>query len=1078
MTNGTYTGAYSVISNPTAVSITIGTTASVIGTNSPASVYANVARTVTNFGKVSNTASRGVDLTKGGTVINGSHSNTTASIEGNSFGVSLLGTTGGTVTNYGLIESTYRNISGPFGYTNADSYHTGKVGFDGVYLHSGGQVTNSGMAANIYGYAGVQSAGGSLSVTNTGTIAGYSEGIAVLKGSTGLSLNNSGLIHSRVNEAVEAYSGAVTITNTGTILAAGTVNVYVSFASASNRYPGGIYVGGGVAAGAKITNGGTANSTALIAGYSYGIRVYSPNGATITNWGTIKGTGNKYFNGTVSITTHQYAIDFGSSGSAPDRLIDEAGSTFIGVVKGAGVNSVVELASSTSAGTMMAAGGQFTNFSALIIDSGARWTVNGDGGLASEFTNISGFTIGDTIALTGLAQTPTTFASNVATISGTVQTSVTISAGATGLETLTLLGSIAPAHLSFVAGATSTLAFVNPPPTIVAGGTVTFDGGGAPVTMDAGLTVTDPSSSTLNSATISIGAEFLSSDTLIVGTPGGLATLYNNGQLFLIGTASLGTYETALESVEFASSPANSDPTGGGGDTFRTIEWSVNDGIQNSGTVTSRVDTVHVAASVTAGATVAYAGDGLNPPVVLDSGLTVTDPDSGGNLIGAAVTISSGFTTGDALNFSPQNGITETGFINGTLTLAGTATVADYQAALASVTYSSSLTDPTVGETDTSRTISWTAKDDAGTSNIATSLVDVTPCYCRGTRIMTHRGEITVEDLTIGDLVLTVDGAVRPIRWIGHRTIDLTRHRAPGQVRPILIRADAIADGAPVRDLRVSPDHALLVDGVLIMARQLVNGASIERDVCCTSVTYYHVELETHDILLAEGLPAESYLDTGNRGMFENAGAPLILHPDFDDGHQQRVALSCRPFADAAATVEPYWRRLAVRAILLGLCLPEEPETTSDPALHIVVDGRVIEPILVNARCHTFVLPRADGPVRLVSRAVRPSDARPWVEDRRRLGVAVSQLTLKRGTNVEPIPLDHPSMSAGWWDVERDHDTHWRWTDGDAVLAFSGVGPAVLEITLADTLDYVVEQDVGAVTEPADDHFPAPALAA
>lgn len=365
-----------------------------------------------------------------------------------------------------------------------------------------------------------------------------------------------------------------------------------------------------------------------------------------------------------------------------------------------------------------------------------------------------------------------------------------------------------------------------------------------------------------------------------------------------------------------------------------------------------------------------------------------------------------------------------------------------------------------------------------------------TACYCRGTRILTDRGEVAVEALDVGDRVVTQAGAARPIRWIGHRQLDLRRHPAPDQVQPIRIRADAVADGVPRRDLLLSPDHAVLVDGGLIAARRLVNRASIERDVQCFDVSYFHVELETHDILLAEALPVESYLDTGNRGLFANADAALILHPDLcerqgrdgpgrdgrdRDGQGRRLVGSCRPFVDDAATVEPIWRRLAARATMLGRFPPAELSTTADPGLHVVVGpvgsgsaggpglgvahggvagGRMIRPTSVDAGRYTFVLPPIDGTVRLVSRAARPSEVQPWVEDRRRLGVMVARLTLRRGAAVEPIPLDHPDLSRGWWDVERNSVELWRWTNGDAEITLSAASSAVLEIVLAGSLAY------------------------
>jgi hypothetical protein len=339
--------------------------------------------------------------------------------------------------------------------------------------------------------------------------------------------------------------------------------------------------------------------------------------------------------------------------------------------------------------------------------------------------------------------------------------------------------------------------------------------------------------------------------------------------------------------------------------------------------------------------------------------------------------------------------------------------------------------------------------------------VEIIACFCRGTLIVTDRGAVSVENLRVGDLLVTARSTrrtLKPIVWIGHRHIDLGRHTDPELTRPIRICAGAIAEGQPSRDLLVSPDHALVLDGKLVPARQLVNGASILRDTGHPSVTYYHVELDSHDIVLAEGLRVESYLDTGNRGMFENAGEPLMLHPHFRGGQEAREGGSCLPFARQPDQVEPLWRALADRAANQGGRLPDPPELVDQPDLHILAGARRLKPVVAKDGHYTFVIPACDRPVRLVSRGTRPCDVRPWVEDRRRLGVMVRRLTLRHGDCVEVIPLDHPRLCDGWWALEREGGRQARWTNGNAELPLAPVGPALLEVEFGCMQVYLVTE--------------------
>lgn len=171
------------------------------------------------------------------------------------------------------------------------------------------------------------------------------------------------------------------------------------------------------------------------------------------------------------------------------------------------------------------------------------------------------------------------------------------------------------------------------------------------------------------------------------------------------------------------------------------------------------------------------------------------------------------------------------------------------------------------------------------------------PCFAEGTMIMTPSGERAVETLRAGDLVVTASGfgaPFKPVRWVGWRTVDLDTHPSPQQVAPVVFLPGALGNGIPGRPLAVSPDHAMLVERMLVPAGLLVDGVRVVRQPARGTVTYFHVELDSHDVMIANGAFAESYLDMGNRTAFANAGTLRMLHADFGPAPGHR-AEGCFP---------------------------------------------------------------------------------------------------------------------------------------------------------------------------------------
>lgn len=185
-------------------------------------------------------------------------------------------------------------------------------------------------------------------------------------------------------------------------------------------------------------------------------------------------------------------------------------------------------------------------------------------------------------------------------------------------------------------------------------------------------------------------------------------------------------------------------------------------------------------------------------------------------------------------------------------------------------------------------------------------------CFLEGTLIATPDGAKAVEALQAGDVVLTATGGTTTVQWLGEQPV-ATATTNPVKVNPIRIRAGALGDMIPARDLLVSPDHAIGIDGYLVNASALINGTSITREGQMPSAgfTYFHVETGTHELLLAEGCPAETYVDFIGRDGFVN-GSERVDAP--------AIAEMAAPRISAARHLPPQIRaRLDDRAAMLGL---------------------------------------------------------------------------------------------------------------------------------------------------------------
>ncbi|KXU99668.1 hypothetical protein AD929_15280 [Gluconobacter potus] len=312
-------------------------------------------------------------------------------------------------------------------------------------------------------------------------------------------------------------------------------------------------------------------------------------------------------------------------------------------------------------------------------------------------------------------------------------------------------------------------------------------------------------------------------------------------------------------------------------------------------------------------------------------------------------------------------------------------------------------------------------------------------CFLPGTMITTPSGTVAVEDLRIGDAVTAwVDGSPisRKVTWVGSKRVraqggasaDLSGH-------PVRILKDAIAANVPNRDLLVTPEHCLFIDGRFVPTRMLVNGRSVFYDRSISVYDYFHIETENHSVIMADSMLTESYLDTGNRRTFTQHGEVASLGTRLGGRQKSWEQDAAAALTVDRATVEPMFRQIADRAIAAGLESHEAAaELTQDADLHLVADnGTVIRQSREAAGRAIFMIPAEVSAVRVVSRTARPSETvGPFVDDRRELGVLVGDVVLYDSRATRSITSHLTEADLDGWQVADDATC--RWTAGNGLL--------------------------------------------
>jgi hypothetical protein len=1040
MSGGTYYGSYS-----TAISLGFSpATITATGTVDAAGaygVYAANAATLYNDGLVLAADGIAVDLKAGGLVENGDTGHTGARIYG-AQGLALGAA--GTVENFGTIDGISLGVGLGAGgsLTNAAS---GKIVVSGV----------SSTAIKVVGAAGFIDNAGLIGVEFESTIDNYSTGIGI-ELQDGGSLDNSGTIELIHGYKVYSAMIGVTLDNGGTVTNSGlieagyyTTNDLPGFVAAHPSGAGLLHLGGG--------HHVSPFAVRIVADQYTGLGVGLYNG-TLFNQGQIYGrnvgvklganaTGN-YVDNTEKIIGRQAGIQMYAG------LVENSGLIVSGGTYAAGI----DLVGGTVINTGAVAGGQgIDDYGIYAAATDAIAITNEAGGVIEGGTGIEFYGYADNILVTagtieGENTLPNSFYTYSVLFAGNAGGTIDAEGGAVFIG---IIGGNSGVTLDLESGSSAgTIDGILGGPKVIfeTGGYWDFQGQNE---IKGGLTVNG--GTVILEGTIdggfpeSYAIDFASGTDRLVLTPTAewYGTISGDGATSTLELASaavaglvVGLGGTDLHGFGFTRVDAGGTWALEGGATvaagytladlgsvtITNLDWLENDGLVkvNGGYMVDN-------GSLSGSGTVEITNGGVLEFGTLPTGGLIDFGNSGGTLklaqaLGSGIEIGT-MSVGAAIEFTGiafQAGDTAT-YQNGDLYLLNGSTIlAALQATDLSLPAGYSLT---VGQLD---------------GNAAIELA----CYWRGTRLKTPSGETAIEDLGEGDLLTTASGAALPIRWIGRSTKRIEprlSRRARERLLPIRVRAGALGDDLPVRDLLLSPSHCLWFEGALVEARHLVNGVSILRDESFAAVDYFHVELDVHTVVLAEGVAAETYLDCGNRGGFEGMDHAADFPRDAAvDG--RRCAPVLRPGPDLAAIRASIASRLGRFGIV----------ATEAPDLHLLADGAVVRGIELGEGVHRFELAAVPRSLRIRSRAAMPVEVDPLATDRRRLGVALSRIAVSGAGRVVELDHDRTLLSDGFHQDEDDR----RWTDGDAGVPaeiLAGLtGPVTVDLHVRATMLYFV----------------------